>query len=203
MSAPDPSEDADTKEALTSLIERVKSLKFESNEAVPTFSSTAEPNRRRESDPGGRTGQARPGTAAQPVPMASTRVESSRDLQPSTLEKLDELMQDPNRVHNPLEVAELLFLSGYPVEATTFYEKALTLTTRGDSTTNDDRAWILYQLGNCLRETDMTKARDAYLKLIAEYPNSPWTELAKAHGRLIAWYLTAKPQQLVTPRKSP
>ncbi len=202
MSVPDPNEDADAKETLKNLIEKVRSLTFESNEATPAFSSPTEPDHRTDSNPSTRITQARPSTTAQPAPRAIPPVESGRDLPPATLERLGELLHDPNRVRDPLEMAELLFLSGHPVEAVAFYEKALTLTTRADVTTSGDRAWILFQLGNCLREIDMTKARDAYLKLIAEYPDSPWTELAKAHGRLISWYLSARPQQLLPPRGS-
>lgn len=203
MSVPDPNEDAETREALTSLIEKVRSLKFQGNEATPAFSSLAGPDRRTESDPSNRIPQARPSITVRPAPMATRTVDSDRDLLPATLERLDGLMQDPNRVRDPLEMAELLFLSGHAVKAIGFYEKALALTPRGDAMTSGDRAWILFQLGNCLREADMTKAQDAYLKLIAEYPDSPWTELAQAHGRLLSWYLSAKPQQLVTPKGSP
>ena len=76
-------------------------------------------------------------------------------------------------------------------------EKALARTLPNDSSMENDRAWILFQLGNCLRQTDMTKARDMYMKLISQYPSSPWTELAKVHGRLISWYQSAKPEQLM------
>jgi uncharacterized protein with HEPN domain len=48
----------------------------------------------------------------------------------------------------------------------------------------------------------MARAKDMYMKLVSEYPASPWTELAKAHGRLITWYQTAKPQQFM-PEPSP
>ena len=111
-------------------------------------------------------------------------------------------MKDPNEVHDPLEMAELLFLSGRQTEATVFYEKALALTQPNDPATESDRAWILFQLGNCLRQTDMARARDMYMRLVSEYPGSPWTELAKAHGRLITWYQNARPEQLMAPPKS-
>ena len=67
----------------------------------------------------------------------------------------------------------------------------------GDAASGADRAWILFQLGNCLRETDIAKAQDAYMKLIAEYPDSPWTEMAQASGRLLTWYQSTRPDQLM------
>ena len=67
-----------------------------------------------------------------------------------------------------------------------------------DPSYDADRAWILFQLGNCLRETDSAKAQEAYMKLVSEYPDSPWTELAKAHGRLLTWYQKSRPGQVAT-----
>jgi hypothetical protein len=70
---------------------------------------------------------------------------------------------------------------------------------------SDDRAWILFQLGNCLRDSDpsagsgqaLQAARNAYRRLIAEYPDSLWTDLAKARESLIDWYLKDDPLTLI------
>jgi hypothetical protein len=203
VSAPDPNQDADAREELKDLIQKVRSLKFESNEVTPAFSSPIEPKPRAASTPAAPIAEAGPGMTAQRTPVTTPSAELSGSLRPATLEKLSGVLHDPaNRVRDPLEMAELLFLSGHSIEAATFYERALALTASGDPAASEDRAWILFQLGNCLRETDMTRARDMYLKLVAEYPDSPWTELAAAHGRLITWYLTAKPQQLTSSGQS-
>lgn len=191
ISAPDPTEDTKAKQDLQELIQQVRGLRFERNEATPSFSSTTEA--RPEPNRSSRT------VDRQPVASTPSKTASTITTRPAEVEELDGLLQDRQRAPNPLEAAELLFLSGHPVEAIPFYEKALAQTNRTDPTTSADRAWILFQLGNSFRETDMTKARDMYQRLIAEYPNSPWTELAKAHGRLITWHLTAKPQQLMAP----
>jgi hypothetical protein len=119
------------------------------------------------------------------------------------LEQLTPLLQDPNRVSDPLEMAELLFLSGHLTEAAVFYEKALVRLARNDPRQSEDHAWALFQLGNCLRETDMGRAKDSYMKLISQHPNCPWTELAKAHGRLITWYQGTNPQQWMPAQESP
>jgi uncharacterized protein with HEPN domain len=36
-----------------------------------------------------------------------------------------------------------------------------------------------------------------YRQLIAEYPGSPWVDLAKAREKLIDWYLKDKPRTLI------
>jgi hypothetical protein len=97
-------------------------------------------------------------------------------------------------------MAELLFLSNHPVEAAVFYRRALDLADAKGTAAPEDRAWILFQLANCLRETDMTQAEDVYTQLVAEYPDSSWSELAKAHGRLISWYQRVRPRDLVRGR---
>jgi TolA-binding protein len=105
------------------------------------------------------------------------------------------LQQNPGQVREPLEMAELLFLSGRPTEAAPFYARALDQLNHTDPSYDADRAWVLFQWGNCLRETDTAKAQETYMKLVSEYPDSPWTELAKAHGRLLTWYEKSRPGQ--------
>jgi len=203
MSAPDPEEDADTRRALQSLIARVQSMQFPGSDMEPTFSAPAAPTASVE--------QATLNTVVDTTPEVRTPLASAATgtnealplLEPTTLERLERLLQDPNQVNDPLEMAELLFLSGRTTEAAVFYEKALTQLAPNDPGQSEDRAWILFQLGNCLRETDMGKARDSYMKLISQYPNCPWTELAKAHGRLITWYQGANPQQWMPTKESP
>ncbi len=131
--------------------------------------------------------------AAHPTP------ETAPMLSEKARKALADLQRNPSRVRDPLETAELLFLSGRPGDAAPFYEEALRRTSPGTATANDDRAWILFQLGNCLRETDAAKAQNSYAKLLSEYPDSPWTEMARAGGRLLTWYQNVRPEQLVTP----
>jgi tetratricopeptide (TPR) repeat protein len=197
ITPPDPNEDAWTKAALQDLIQRLRSIGAER--------------------PVNKPGPLRPIVIAKPavvseepdvtapalaelsgLPAAPPAGEPDGTLSPAAVEKLNHLTKDPNQVHDPLEMAELLFLNNRPVEAAVFYERALALTAPNDAATSDDRAWILFQLGTSLRQTNTDKARDVYLRLISEFPNSPWTELAKANGRLINWYETTKPQQLIS-----
>ena len=186
ITLPQGDEEVETSLALRRLIRQVRSVKFAAQEQAPTFTPPAEP---------------KPGFQAPPIESIENDVTSSSVSTPAAgasnaspaltvkaRQTLDVLEKNPNRVQDPLEVAELLFLSGQLTEAAPFYTKALDQISRINPSYDADRAWILFQLGNCLRETDITRAQEVYMKLVSEYPSSPWTELAKAHGRLLTWY---------------
>lgn len=114
-----------------------------------------------------------------------------------TLQMLRALAQSPEKLDNPLELAEVVFFSGNLKEASLFYRKALKRKDPNDIGSSGDRAWILFQIGNCLRNDDLPAAAKAYQQLLTEYPNSPWTELAKARSDLITWYLKNEPDKLM------
>ena len=200
ITAPDPDEEIEATLALKRAIQQIRSVKFANENPAPTSGRVAEPQPASESpriEPAGQTGPAsvQSPTVVSPEPQVEA-------LPPTeTEEVLKNLLQDPSQARDPLRIAELLFLSGRTTDAVPFYQKALEHTPPGDRLTDPDRAWILFQLGNCLRETDMAQAQDAYTKLIAEYPGSPWTELAKAYGQLASWYQTAQPRQLLASRE--
>ncbi len=118
-----------------------------------------------------------------------------------TLQTIRKFSQDPNNLHNPFELGETLFLSGYLKEAETFYREALKRKTPDDAGSARDRDWILFQIGNCLRNDNRPEAIKMYGRLITEYPNSPWKELADARRTLLDWYLKAEPRKLITERK--
>ncbi len=204
IAPPDPNEDLETRQSIEELIRKIRSVKFDDTTPKPTFTSPPA-QLASQSDPNmmklvvANTVEATAPTAA--VPMSTTTPQAA--LPENTLKKLEELVKNPNQVSNPLEVAELLFLSGRLVNAGVFYKQALDLMPPENTGTNNDRAWALFQLGNCLRETDIAKAKEMYMKLIADYPASPWTELAKAHGRLITWYQSANPKQWISQEESP
>jgi tetratricopeptide (TPR) repeat protein len=196
VSAPDPNEDVETRATLAQLIRQIQSVKFEVKEQHPAFSIPAESEPINEPNGIESAPERRPEQIT--APYAEASVKPGGDLPGKMPEKIKHVVQDPNQVRRPLETAELLFLSNRPAEAAILYQKALDLMDTEEITAQPDRAWVLFQLGNCLRETDMIRAQGMYKKLIAEYPDSPWTELAKAHDRLITWYETAKPRRLMT-----
>jgi len=115
-----------------------------------------------------------------------------------TLKMLETLSQHPDQLDNPLELAEVLFLSGHPKEAAVLYREALNRSSSDQAGSAQDRAWILFQLGNCLRDEDPPTAAKMYRQLITEYPNSPWTDLAQTWDKLIDWHQKDEPRALIT-----
>jgi len=114
-----------------------------------------------------------------------------------TLQQFNKLSQHPDRMNNPLELGEVLFLSGHLKEAAIAYQQALNRTEANNVNSSGDRAWIMFQIGNCLRNDDPPAAAKTYKQLIQEYPNSPWTEFAKTEDKLIEWYQKDTPEKLV------
>lgn len=113
-----------------------------------------------------------------------------------TLQIIRNLSQHPDRMNNPFELAEVLFLSGHLKEAAPLYAEALNRKDPNETASAKDRAWILLQIANCLRNDDPPTAAKMYKQLIADYPESPWTDLARAQEKLIKWYQKDNPKDL-------
>lgn len=114
-----------------------------------------------------------------------------------TLAAIEKLAEDPNQLSKPFELAEILFKSRQFEQAAKCYQYALERTDPNQPDPALRRCWILLQLGNCLREDNPSQAKAAYGRLITEYPNSPWTDLAQAQVGLIDWYEQNKPETLI------
>ena len=119
-----------------------------------------------------------------------------------TMQMLRGLAQHPEKLDNPLELGEILFVSGNLKEASIFYSEALNRKDPNDIGSSWDRVWILFQIGNCLRNDDMPEAVKMYRQLLTEYPNSPWADLAQAQSMLIDWYLKEEPVKLIAEVKN-
>ena len=127
---------------------------------------------------------------------------SSGQIDNKTLQMLQDLMQNPEELSNPFELAEVLFLSGRLREAAVSYQEALHRIDAKDISMAETRAWILFQIGNSFKSNDMPAAGKVYGQLIAEYPNSSWAELAQAQANLIDWLQRDKPEELIADNKS-
>ena len=195
IAAPESNDDAQTSLALKRLIRQVRVLALSDTSPAP---ATAEPSATARTLKAATT-SAENVAAVPPAPGVAAAPQTASASASQMHKTLEGLRKNAGRVRDPLEVAELLFLSGRPTEAVPFYEEALRRTSAGDTASGADRSWILFQLGNCLRESDATKAQDAYAKLIAEFPSSPWTEMARASRQLVAWYQSTRPDQLLAP----
>lgn len=185
-------QDQKSKTELMRMIEQVRSVKLVPRKPVvasvivPVEAAPAEPNQ---------------------VPLdALVEGEIAQDRKPKlpyepiseeTIGMLRDLSRDPGKVDNPFDLAETLFLSGNMKEAAVFYTEALARTEPNGVGSSRYRAWVLYQTGNCLRKTDPPVAMETYTRLLTEYPDSPWSDMAAAQVRLIDWYLKNEPRKLV------
>ena len=116
---------------------------------------------------------------------------------------LDKMLANPNDVQDPLALADILYNCNYLSQAAIFYKRALDIADSNliDSYAYKDKAWLIYQTGNCLQKIDSNAASAMYKKLINEYPDSIWANPAKAKNRLIEWYIQQKPETIVNKGK--
>ena len=197
LNMPEGEKDKITKNELRRMIEQIRSIDFElQKEAfgpviVPDEVPTDEPNEVvfNEKDP-----EEQQKNEIEPGPPNGI-------IASQTVQILKKLSQNPGNLNNPFELGETLFLSGYLKEAAIFYQEALKRKSPDDTDSARDRAWILFQIGNCLRNDDRSVAIKMYGQLITEYPNSTWKELAEARRSLLDWYLKEEPHKLIKERK--
>jgi tetratricopeptide (TPR) repeat protein len=182
---------------LLSLVEQINSMSFDSQTSVVS-SQSPDSTQQAEQKPlfSDELLQATLNTTTEPNNSDSQTPDANQ-----TQDELSELLKKTTQTNHPMQIAELLYISRRIEEATSFYQQALDQIKPDSRAWDQDRPWLLFQLGNCLRETDPVKARETYLSLIAEYPNSLWTELARTRGRLIDWYQKNDPQSLITKAK--
>ena len=185
--------DTESRNQLKQIIEQIRSVEFGPQKQAPApvvileKAPAIEPN---ETVPGV------PGQKEKAKPEAKSKL-PDEPITGETLQMLRNLAQDPEKLDNPLELGEILFVSGNLKEAAMFYSEALKRKDPNDVSASWDRAWILFQIGNCLRNDDLPAAAKMYQQLLTEYPNSPWADMASAQSNLIAWYLKDEPVKLM------
>jgi len=159
----------------------------------------------------------RPAVTAEPPPITSATTEATpqkpdeeqiesglltKPLTKQTLQMADDLLKHPEQIDNPLELGEILFLSGYQSQAAIAYQEALKRMEPDYPSSARDRSWILFQIGNCLRTSDPATAAKMYKQLLAEYPNSQWADAAKAQDQLAEWFQKDNPKTFVADNKN-
>ena len=187
ISAPQNKKNNGNKDELKKLIEQIRSIEFKPQKTpepaiVVNPAPAEEPNEPSFDIP------------AQKEPEPKLPYNPVAD---QTLQMLKSKSQGPEQVANPFQLAEILFLSGQLKEAAVFYQEALKRTDPNDASVAEDRAWILLQIGNCLRKDDLPTAMKMYRQLVAEHPDSRWSDLAKTLEKLIDWYQKDKPKELI------
>jgi TolA-binding protein len=177
----------DKTDDLRQVIEQIRSVAFEPQQPTQQPANTSpEPNTTTIVEP-----------VIQPVPVSARPETPDKSMSEQTLQTLQLLLKDPNRVPNPLELAEILYRSGKPGPAGLCYKQALNSIAADDLNQAGERAWILFQIGNCLKNDDPNTARESYAELVRTHPDSPWAEIAKSEHGLIDWYQQDQPRKLI------
>jgi len=182
-----------SKNELKQIIERIRSIKFKPRKQTPEPVIVVEPA------PTTEPNETAPDTAV-PKEPGKKEIEPKLPYEPitdQTLQMLKSLSLHPDKLDNPFGLGEILFLSTNLKEAAVLYREALNRKGPDDVSLAQDRAWILFQIGNCLRNDDLPVAAKMYRQLITEYPNSLWLDLAKAQDELISWYQKDTPRKLI------
>ena len=212
ITVPKKLEESKSKKQLQRLIEQIRSVRFE-----PQDKGAKEPLIALEPAPKPKPGQTVPEqeTTAKPEPQESKSEQETELYSKSqkrnrlpyglvtdeTLQIVGDLLQHPEQLKNPLELGDVLFLTGYLKEAAKCYQQAFDREKLGKGDSKQDTAWILFQLGNCLSKDTPEKALDKYRHLLAEYPDSLWVDLAKVKIKLTDWRLKDKPRTLIGEHK--
>ena len=147
--------------------------------------------------------------AQQPAPPVVVAPDAEQPSQPvqaqpdenstsnETLRLVENQLKDPNLISNPFELAEILFKSGKQIQAGICYKQALKVLPADDPNFATERAWILFQIGNCFKDEDPNTARESYAELIRTHSNSPWAEIAKTRYSIIELYQQDNPGELI------
>ena len=201
ISAAERRADETSKNELSRMIEMIRSVTFEPNKKVdePTdmFAKVrpAEPYE----PPVDTTADAK--EEEKQKPMAPKPRLPFEPISEQTLQVLRAMSKNPENVDDPFELGETLFLSGNLQEAAVFYIEALNRTEPNDVDPAGNRAWILFQAGNSLRNSDMQTAMKMYTLLLTEYPDSIWAQVGQAQVQFLDWYLKNEPRKLVAEKE--
>jgi len=112
------------------------------------------------------------------APGTPTPHKESPVVTPEDLERMRRLPTD--RIGDPMALADSLFLAGHHREAYSFYETAV----KADRD-KKTKAWALFQMANCHRDGDSATSIALYARVMAEYGDSPWAQVAKTYHSLL------------------
>lgn len=205
IGVPTSEQDHKHRDALQRLIEQVRSVKFKSKDQTPQPGLYVKPDLAAQDNETSSAQKTSGEPAEKQTYPKATDLLPYEPISKQTLQMLESLSQHPDRAAalcqagsgSLSELADILFLSGHLKQAAAFYQQALDRMAPDSAASADNRAWILFQLGNCLRGSDPSAAIKTYRQLIAEYPNSLWTDLARAREQLIDWYRNDRPLALI------
>ena len=187
---------------LKQIIAQIRSIQFEPptvGQDEPSAAGQAEPQQpATPENKNQKTEDREQKTESQPsFDVADSETNNDKMMSNQTLHKVDELLKDPNSIANPLELAEVLFQTGALGPAGLCYKQAFASIAADDPNVASERAWILFQTGNCLKDNDPNASKESYAELIRTHPDSPWAEIAKTKHGLLDWYQQEQPRKLI------
>lgn len=185
------SEISEPKDDLEKIIQQVNSIEFKQQIVSSTSAGEAE------SDAEQTQQTVSENQDDQDQPNVQAEEEYPKIVSEQMLTRFTQLSKSPESMINPLELADILFKRNYLKESAVCYREALRRLNDGQSDVFEDEAWILFQLGNCLKETDPQAALENYQMVVAEFPYSSWAQLAKEKGDYVSWYLKDNPGKLM------
>ncbi len=188
--------DGVSKIELRKVLEQIRLVEFRTAER-PADSVTA--TEKATADKPDEAKSAQQGLETQVSEKLEPQIEQSRAevLSEQILQIFNDVSGDLSRLENPVELAEILYLGGRLKEAGIVYREALNRIDSEGADAFGEKAWILFQLGNCLRDEDPAEARKFYREMISQCPECPWVDLAKAEDELLGWFEKEKPKALL------
>ena len=201
ITVPNSKDDTGSNDDLRRIIEMIRSVEFKPRNKTPEpLAALKSPTRVEPNE-----------TASEPSPGKNAQTQQIKPeprpgmLSEETLKILAKQLQNPEQIKNPFELAEVLFHSGRLKEAAICYQQVLLRTDpnqpagawAGQPDPNRQIDWILFQIGNCLRNDDPPKAMEVYSRLCNDHAGSMWADLAKARSMLLSWYRQDEPRKLI------
>ena len=98
----------------------------------------------------------------------------------------------PDSLREPVALADELFATGYLAGAHALYERALSR-----NPDNETKAWALYQMAGCLRQSDPPAAELLYLRVQNEHGGTVWAMAADVEHKILAWRRVNKLDELL------
>lgn len=187
--------DESNKANLLQMIEKIKSLKFaksQSNQSVEPIAASEEKEQPPEPKITEKIVILLEPEKIQAAPVIKKTINSSEKLTDDTLAKIE---NNPNGIKNPYELAEILYRGGHLRQAAVCYKQ--TLKTGLFENQPETKSWVLFQLGNCFKESQPDEAIKIYARLLTEHPDSTWAKAAKHYNELLNLQLQEKPYEMI------
>jgi TolA-binding protein len=105
------------------------------------------------------------------------------------------LAQNPRAVVDLFAAAEALFTKKDLSRAAHLFRQLMDEI--GDNREIQNRSWVIFQYGNCIRRSKPVEVDKLFEKLIAEHPDSDWAAAAKSRKNWIQWSIQNKPEELI------